>query len=65
MSISCIHYPTSLPQADVHINADSVIGTWINPAILGYHIYTPSHATTKIKDKWYHWSFKKKDFVRD
>jgi len=52
-------------QADVHINANSVIGAWINPAILGHNIYSPSHASIKIKGEWYHWSFDKKDFVRD
>lgn len=52
-------------QADIHINVNSVIGAWINPAILGHNIYSPSHASIKIKGEWYHWSFKKKDFVRD
>jgi hypothetical protein len=65
MSVSCIHYPTSLPQADVHINVNSIIGAWINPAILGHNIYSPSHASIKIKGEWYHWSFDKKDFVKD
>ncbi len=52
-------------QAEVHINVNSVIGAWINPALLGHNIYSPSHATINIKGKRYHWSFDKKDFVKD